>query len=171
MIYNNRYKHLPIKDRLWGAAIRQGNCLIWRPDSKNKRYGIILYKRKKYSPHRLAYILTKGFIQPGLYVCHTCDNPRCIEISHLWLGTARDNARDGHKKGRYPIGENHPTHVHPEVMKRGEDHPQAKLTKSKVIEIRKLSKIGINGKILAKQFNIWPSHISRIINRKNWRHI
>jgi hypothetical protein len=63
-------------------------------------YGALKLKGKKVNTHRLAYELVKGEIPDGMCVCHSCDNRKCIEISHLWLGSKADNNRDMGQKGR-----------------------------------------------------------------------
>lgn len=55
--------------------------------------------------HQLAWVVHSGPIPVGMYVCHTCDNPSCINPAHLFLGTCNDNVQDMMKKGRYK----HPT--------------------------------------------------------------
>jgi len=63
-------------------------------------YGAKTYKGKLWKAHRLAWTLENGAIPPGLSVLHKCDNPPCIRIDHLWLGTKGDNNRDMWAKGR-----------------------------------------------------------------------
>ena len=171
MNYRNKTSDWTIEQRLWGTAVRDGDCLIWRPDSPGYRYGMMRYNGELWGTHRLAYTLVNGPIPRGLYVCHKCDHKRCIEPNHLFLGTPADNAIDGHKKGRYPTGDKHPTRVHPECMRRGKEHPAAKLTERKVRNIRSLSKSGISGKDLAAKYNVSTSQVNRIIHRNTWKHI
>lgn len=167
--YRQRFRNLlPIEERLWGAAVRDGECLIWRPDAKSKRYGLILFGGRRLGAHTVAYRLTKGEIPKGLYVLHSCDRPRCIEPSHLALGTAGDNARDGHRRGRYPIGERHPARTRPETRPRGEKHPQAKLTAERVGEIRQRLRNSEQGKALAAEYGVSASQISRIRKGLVW---
>ena len=65
-----------------------------------KGYGQLTYGGKAWRAHRLAWTQTYGPIPPGLCVLHQCDNPPCIEPTHLFLGTRGDNNRDAAAKGR-----------------------------------------------------------------------
>lgn len=77
-------------------------CLLWAGRVDKDGYG--LYGRKQVFPersaHRLAWFLTHGPIPKGLVVMHRCDQPSCIAVSHLRLGTTLENVADRHAKGR-----------------------------------------------------------------------
>ena len=76
-------------------------CWEWTGKSIRKGYGQMRVDTiKKESAHRLSYKIFKGEISDGLQVCHTCDNPKCVNPSHLFLGTNMDNVLDSIKKGR-----------------------------------------------------------------------
>lgn len=65
------------------------------------RYGA--FRMDGYRPamaHRCSYIIFKGEIPAGLFICHSCDNASCVNPDHLFVGTAKDNASDCWKKGR-----------------------------------------------------------------------
>jgi hypothetical protein len=81
-------------------SVDEKECHNWT-GLKNKRgYGKIRFKNKHYRAHRLSYEVFMGAIADGLYVCHTCDNPSCVNPKHLFLGTDMDNKKDMVKKNR-----------------------------------------------------------------------
>jgi hypothetical protein len=75
-------------------------CLLWQGSKANGGYGQITYRRQLHTTHRLAWIASRGPVPANHYVCHSCDNPACIAIEHLFLGTPQDNYRDMRRKGR-----------------------------------------------------------------------
>src|SRR3990167_3704102 len=83
-------------------------CWIWL-GTKSHKYGAIVKNKKQIGAHRQAYIFFRGPIPEGMYICHHCDNPACVNPDHLFLGTHTDNMRDCVRKKRHnkPIGEKH----------------------------------------------------------------
>lgn len=102
--------HLELRDTIHGKDVatrffekveKGPGCWEWQgPKNGPKGYGLIEIDGKKVLAHRWSYEHHKGPIEHGLYVCHECDNPKCVNPSHLWLGTARDNIQDAITKGR-----------------------------------------------------------------------
>ena len=88
-----------IEDRFWSKVDKSGDCWIWTGATNKKGYGQFKIAGKQNASHRVSYILTKGEIGE-LFVCHTCDNPSCVNPSHLWLGTCKDNHQDRERKKR-----------------------------------------------------------------------
>lgn len=83
--------------RFWRLVDQTGEC--WQ--TRGKSYARIWFGGKQTGGHRVAWELTYGPIPAGLDVLHKCDNPRCVRPEHLFLGTAKDNAMDAARKGRY----------------------------------------------------------------------
>lgn len=85
--------------RFWDKVDKSGKCWLWIAARRNN-YGAFKLNGKVLGAHVVAYTLTNGPIEDGLVVCHSCDNPPCVNPSHLWLGTYSDNAKDAVTKGR-----------------------------------------------------------------------
>lgn len=148
--------------RFWAGVERGGlnDCWLWQYSGCGKfyEYGKTTLDGKRMTAHRAAYILSYGDIPDGLEVCHTCDNGKCCNPMHLWLGTHTDNMRDKMRKGRG----NHQI---------GEVNHAAKLTEQDVLEIREWLKQGMSQREAARRKGVSSVAISYINTRTTWRHI
>jgi len=75
-------------------------CWNWLGSVNNSGYGFIRWHGERYGVHRLSYELFIGNIPDGLFALHKCDNRKCVNPDHLWLGTQSDNLKDMYNKGR-----------------------------------------------------------------------
>ena len=165
----------------------ENGCLEWTACCTGAGYGQLRINRRSRSAHRLAWELVNGPIPDGLCVLHRCDNPRCVEADHLFLGTQLDNIADmtakrrsarGDRHGsrthpeRLPRGDRHGARLHPERLARGERHGGAKLTEADVLEIRRLDDEGTaTHGALAAQFGVAKGHIGKILRGQIWTHV
>ncbi len=138
-------------------------CWEWKRSDHEKRnvtYGRTFVDGKLQYIHRIMATIYLGLRErPNMDVCHHCDNPRCFNPEHLFLGTAADNIADMRKKGRLRI-------------RKGEEIWSARLTEKDVRLIRKLWKEeGLNFTQIGKKFDIDQSTASSICKRETWRHV
>lgn len=131
-------------------------CITAEGSPNKAGYGRVTIKGKRMYAHRVAYEQHKGQIPEGMMVCHTCDNPICINPDHLFLGTQKDNMSDAKSKGR-----NSPPPVHA-----GEDHHLAQLSDDEVNDIRGFHLMGIPQVEIARMYNVSRFTINKIVNHK-----
>lgn len=148
------YNMARARERFWNnvAVGRRDDCWTWLGNRNRKGYGMCSIKSKMRSSHRVAYEFAVGPIPNDLCVCHSCDNPACVNPSHLWLGTQADNAADMKAKGR---------------AARGERNSRFRITVELADEIRNryTGKWG-EQRALSREYGISNSHISSILNNK-----
>jgi hypothetical protein len=90
-------------EKFWARVDKSGECWVWTGSKKTLGYGLVCYRGQLRTAHRVAYEIFVGPLRDGLFVCHSCDNPPCVNPAHLWQGTASDNTRDAMSKGRLVI--------------------------------------------------------------------
>jgi hypothetical protein len=120
--------------------------------------------RKNTLAHRVSYELANGPIPPGLFVCHTCDNPPCVNPRHLWVGTHTDNLRDMSAKGRGG-------------MNRGSRNANSLLNEDTVRAIRAEYRRGAMGpgvktgshRWLAAKYGVSRATIQQLLEGKSWK--
>lgn len=147
-----------IKERFWNKVHKTNTCWNWVGCLSYNGYGLFRLKGKNIRAHRLSYEWVFGPIKSGMLICHICDNRRCINPEHLFIGTQKDNIKDMFNKKR-------------QIRHSGEDHYNHRLTKNKVIEIRKLHLSGISTYELARNYGVSQGAVSDIVRRKTWKHI
>lgn len=141
------------------ATPQQGRCAMeslceeWTGRRNDKGYGYVGDRRA----HRVAWERAHGPIPAGLCVLHRCDNPPCVNVEHLFLGTQAENIADRHAKGR------------DNGARPGEDHFAAKLTNTQVLEMRaRYSAGGVTQRQLADEYGVSRGNVSKIVNRRTY---
>jgi len=147
--------------RIWGRATANTETGCWEyQGNRNKAgYGTLHFEGKSVLASRLGWEILFGPIDRGLLVCHTCDNPCCVNPQHWFLGTHQQNREDAVQKGRAK---------NPSFL--GTKNPAAKLTEGKVREARRVFALGdttISG--LAARYGVKRESMRDAIRGKNWR--
>lgn len=147
-------RSIPVADRLQaGLTVRDDGCHEWGKSVTFLGYGQIWHQGKNCSTHKIAWQLAFGEIPEGFQVNHTCDNRRCCNPEHLYLGSQAQNVADAMARQR---------HVH------GTSVGTSVLTDGQVAAILKDQRKLV---IIAREYGVNPSTISLIKRRKTWKHI
>lgn len=145
-------------ERFWErvGSRSENQCWIWGGSIDRGGYGRLAMGRSSVLAHRFSYELHHGPIPDGMDVCHSCDNPACVNPAHLWLGDAAANRADMVAKGRQGDWS-------------GERSGVNKLTEHNVRKIRELLAQGMRHATISKRFGVCRSTISLIHQGKTWR--
>ena len=146
-----------------GTVETEAGCWEWQRCTQSNGYGRIRMNGRTEYAHRVAYMSFKGVIADGMDVCHTCDNRRCCNPDHLFVGSRADNMRDAKDKGRIAHGEIHSERIC------GEKGPGAKLTLSKVCAIRRSAARGAKTGDLAILADVTTDTIRAIVRGATWK--
>lgn len=173
MIMKKKRKSELVKTRFYKQAmIMDSGCIEWQGSISQAGYGQISIDCKSVLVHRLSWNIFNGKIPKGLFICHKCDNPKCCNPDHLFLGTPKDNMQDAWAKGRMGT---------PKSMQemslgikdhiKGEKHSGSKLKEKHVREILVLNGLGVKDKELGVKFGVSHSTINDVIHNRTWKHI
>lgn len=143
--------------RFWSKVrISDDGCWQWTGARNADGYGNVNVGGRTLRPHRMMFAFVHGY-EPAV-VLHSCDNPSCVNPSHLTGGTQRDNVNDMMRKarGRKSFGESHGRSV---------------LTEMDVLCLRSMSNLGVSTSELARTFGVSRPTIARCVTGKTWSHL
>lgn len=147
-----------VSDRFWEKVDKKGEfeCSNWTAALGTAGYGHFRLDGRCQTASRVSYLLAYGEIPDGLHVCHTCDNPACVNPGHLWLGTNDDNNRDKMDKGR---------------QAKGEAAGRAVLTESDVIALRDAVRAGATINQAVRKFGFPHCTVYSAVYGVTWKHV
>lgn len=154
----------PLKERFLEKILIGDGCWLWTGGLSSKGYGQLTigskyskeFPKKNLTASRVAWEVFNGPIPDGLCVLHDCDEPACVRIDHLFIGTNDDNSKDAVSKGR---------------MQHGINRHNAILNDAIVVEIRRLARSGLSQILIGLNLGFTRDTVAKVVQRKNWKHV
>lgn len=140
-------------DRFWSKVSKSSGCWEWQAYRDGRGYGRIFWDGRPRPASQVALILSGSPKPEGVEACHRCDNPPCVNPTHLYWGTRQDNIDDAYARGQRAGGER---------------HSAARLTEAQVVEIREAFATGADYRDLGSTYGIDPRSIFGITSGKKW---
>ena len=132
-------------------------CWDWMKYKNVKGYGVVGVRKKSLLAHRFSYSMFVGEIPRGAFVCHTCDNPSCVNPAHLFIGNNQDNMDDMRAKGRSP---------------KGVQRLNAVLSDDEIRTIRHCWSVGAGTqREIGYAFGLNCGQVHAIVHNKIWKHV
>lgn len=145
---------MDIVDRLLSRIkVNAAGCFEWQRSRNKAGYGKVTFNGRQQLAHRVSFAVFRNADIDSLFVCHHCDNPCCINPSHLFLGTCKDNMDDAKIKGRLSSGSR--------VL-------SSKMREEEVMAAVRLYESGETSGQIASRFGVSASSIYGIISGKKW---
>jgi hypothetical protein len=138
-----------VRNFMENVRVVDSGCWEWTASTLPNGYGRFKFGTIQYA-HRFSYYIFNGDLCDGMEVCHTCDNPKCVNPAHLWQGTKQDNMRDCAAKGRSNL---------------------AQITIDDVRKIRNMHNLKYSIHDIASHFGVTRHVVYNIVNRRTWAHI
>lgn len=142
--------------RFWVKVQKGDGCWEWSATKNNRGYGMVGINYHHYLAHRISYLIHNGPFQKRAKVLHKCDNPKCVNPEHLFLGSMKDNTKDMLEKGRGAVGTRS---IH------------AKVTEDDVLQMRIMSSEGASTAEIARRFGLTPGTVSVAVRGLKWKHV
>lgn len=160
-----------LSERFWPKVDKSGACWTWTAARDFHGYGRFSVARGKAAQaHRVAWMLAHGPVPAGMLVLHRCDNPPCVNPSHLFVGTDGDNAADKVSKGRQLKGDAQ-RRATAATLRRGSASNLAVMTEAVVREARRRRSEGAQADELAREAGVSVSTMNRALAGQTWRHV
>lgn len=148
-------------NRFWSKVDLRANvelCWEWKEAANKGGYGKFKFNKTSIISSRAAYQIFNKTNPGELCVLHKCDNRRCCNPYHLFLGTRRDNNVDMVNKGR-------------NKSFYGANHPMARLTEQDISDIKILRQSGVRYAAIGRAYGVTGENISGICRNKHWKHL
>ena len=146
------------EERFWPKVDKSGECWEWL-GSNSGGYGQFYFQGRMMRATHFSLLCEGSDVPSGMLVCHSCDNPPCVNPCHLFIGTVADNNRDRDAKGR---GYKHPREKYQSMQK----IMSRKLRRFTPDEVRAMRSSDLSGAQLARDYGVTPQTMNWILRRK-----